>query len=108
MVGQKIPQAGKPIICAEVEDLLAPLPAIGETTDAITRRVVICDLCGRGFLAISEGADNMPLWWVGENGPQGGICGGAIRTISRKSALKVADNYELIGGENWLRGKRTP
>jgi hypothetical protein len=106
MAGEKIPQAGEPIICAEVEDLLATLPAIGEATDAITRRVVICDLCGRGFLTISEGADNLPLWWVGENGPQGGICGGAIRTISLRSAMKAADNYEQIGGEAWLRGQR--
>ena len=107
MAGEKIPQAGEPIICAEVEDLLAALP-ISETTDALTQKVTICDLCGRGFLTISEGADNLPLWWVGENGPQGDICGGAIRAISRKSAIRVADNYELIGGEDWLRGKRTP
>ena len=106
MAGQKIPQAGEPIICTEVEDLLATLP-IDETTDALTQRVVICDLCGRGFLTISHGADNLPLWWV-ESGGEGGICGGAIRMVSRKSAIRAADNYELIGGEDWLRGRRTP
>jgi len=106
MAGEKIPQAGEPIICTEVEDLLATLPTIGETTDALTQKVTICDLCGRGFLTIFDGADNMPLWWVGENGPQGDICGGAIRTVSRKSALKVADNYEQIGPDAWLRGQR--
>ena len=108
MVGQKIPQAGEPVICTEVEDLLATLP-ISETTDALTQKVTICDLCGRGFLIwISEGVDNLPLWWVENDGPEGGICGGAIRTISLRAAMKVADNYELIGSEGWLRGRRTP
>ena len=106
MVGQKIPQAGEPVICTEVEDLLATLP-ISETTDALTQKVTICDLCGRGFLIwISEGVDNMPLWWVENDGPEGGICGGAIRMISRKTAMMVADNYEQIGPDAWLKGQR--
>jgi hypothetical protein len=104
MAGEKIPQAGEPIICAEVEDLLAALP-ISETTDALTQKVTICDLCGIGFLTIFDGADNLPLWWV-ESGPEGGICGGAIRTISLRAAMMAADNYEQIGGEAWLRGQR--
>lgn len=72
--------------------------------------VCICDLCGRGFLVLPPGGvDPWPLWYVvSMRNPNENVCGGALVMFSRSVAVKIADNYEKIGGEEWLRGKRQP
>jgi hypothetical protein len=74
-----------------------------------SRDVLICDGCGRGFLVYPlEGIDPDPLWaWPGGN-IGGGICGAAILVLSRSTAIEIADRYEKIGADEWLRGKRRP
>lgn len=72
--------------------------------------VIICTSCGRGFLVMprSEGVDLDPIWrWAGA-GREGGVCGGEIKIVDRTFAENVAKQYEQIGGDEWLQGKRPP
>jgi hypothetical protein len=71
--------------------------------------VIICDLCGKGFLTmITGGVDIDPIWVMLGARENGGICGGALTLVSRSRAIQIADDYEQIGGDEWLRGRRKP
>ena len=71
--------------------------------------VIICDACGKGFLNwIPGGVDADPLWMVHGVGLAAGICGGALVMIDRSAAIEIADRFEKIGAEQWLRGQRRP
>jgi hypothetical protein len=73
-------------------------------------QVIICDGCGKGFLNwIPGGVDNDPLWLViSDFKLEGAICGGALMIKSRSAAIEIADRYEKIGGDAWLKGQRRP
>ena len=38
----------------------------------------------------------------------GGLCGGALAMVGRPTAIEIADRFEQIGAEAWLRGQRRP
>jgi len=101
MAGEKIQETGDPEKVTVAKDIL--------TTDA-NKQVIVCDLCGRVFLNwIPGGVDLYPIWWVDSVIEwQSGLCGGALVMMTRERAMQVAENYELIGCEEWMRGKRIP
>ena len=102
MACEEIPEAGEPIIKSpEVEDTLSSISQ--------TNKVIVCDLCARCFLEWIGDVDNLPLtMWLLTPKYDGQICGGALRMVSRRTALEIADRYEQIGEEAWLRGQRKP
>lgn len=105
MAGEEVPKAGA-AEKIEIEDTISP---VSEEQAPAPQPVIICDQCARGFLNwIPDGVDIDPLWFVFRSGMQGGICGGALRLVSRSQAMDIADCYEKIGSEQWLRGQRKP
>ena len=71
-----------------------------ETSDFLTTRMVlICDGCGKGFLAMPPGrVDNDPRWRVIGTKRESGICGGAVLAIDIRKALRLA-NKAATGGK---------
>lgn len=55
------------------------------------RQVLICDGCGKGFLAMPpSGVDLDPRWrWLGGN-IESGLCGGAVLAYDIRSAMIMA------------------
>lgn len=109
MAGEEIPEAGA-AEKIEIEDTISP---VSKGKKAPPFEVIICDACGKGFLTwIMGGVDNDPIWQSGflddPERIEGGMCGGALRIIRYVKAIEIADRYEKIGGEEWLRGKRQP
>jgi hypothetical protein len=99
MAQQKVSETGEPEKI-EVKDTVAAFP---ETP------VIICDACGKGFLRWSgDGVDIEPVWFLLSSGMNGGTCGGALVMISRHTAIEIADRFEQIGAEAWLKGQRRP
>jgi hypothetical protein len=55
-----------------------------------------------------DGVDIEPVWLVLSTLQNGGECGGALMMVSRSQAMDIADRYEKIGSDQWLRGQRKP
>ena len=66
-----------------------------------TRMVLVCDGCGKGFLAMPPGqVDCDPRWRVihpREKIKESGICGGAVLAIDYQRAMRLAVKYERKG-----------
>lgn len=66
------------------------------------RTVLICDGCGKGFLAMPPGrVDIDPRWrimWRRGGGRESGICGGAILAVDINKAMRLA-NKAATGGK---------
>jgi hypothetical protein len=106
MARQEVPEAGIGTPEEIEKDTFTLIPLGKETYPG---QVIICDACGKGFLNFIPGSvDTDPLWMFFRSQLQGGICGGALVVISRETAIEIADRYEKIGGEAWLRGQRRP
>jgi hypothetical protein len=108
MAGEKIPETGTPEKVEVTEDTIEIVPSRIATTGALLP-VIICDCCGKGFLNwLPSGVDEDPLWYWDGGNVGGYVCGGALRMISRETAIMIADNFQKIGVEAWLRGQRKP
>ena len=107
MASKEIQEADGASEKIEIEDSIAP---VSEDEERYGRPVIICDCCAKGFLRwVPGGVDIDPIWLVISGTPLGGgICGGALRMVSRKRAFEIANAYEKVGGDAWLRGQRKP
>lgn len=106
MAGEKIPEDGE----AEKISIEDEVSTVSKDKATFSEpRVIICDACGKGLLRWWRGGvDVEPTWEVSSSGLHDGICGGALIMISRNTAIEIADRFEKIGAEAWLRGKRRP
>ena len=97
MAAQEMEETGVP----EKVEVTAPVPWFSQ------KEVIVCDGCGKGYLSwIPGGVDTDPLWFVLSTNEHGYMCGGALMMVKRPAAIEIADRYQRIGSERWLKGER--